>query len=120
MQMTTPFNFDTLESLLEDLPRKQRQLAQALLDKPEIFAFGTLKVLENMLHLSSITVIRFAKRLGYEGYGDMQDAVRRAYFERVGFHIPRDPEASLDSSEDFVTVVSTYFGCNDPSRNNLA
>ena len=103
--MIPPFDFEALESQLESLPRKQSQLARALLNKPEVFAFGTLKTLETLFELSGITVIRLAKSLGYDGYSDLQAAVRQSYFERVGFQMPLENQSGSDVSEDILAAT---------------
>ncbi len=96
--MIKNFDFEKLESQLAILPRKQSQLARALLDKPEVFAFGTLKTLENLFKVSGITVIRLAKSLGYDGYSDLQAAVRQSYFEKVGVQMPLEHQSEPEAS----------------------
>ena len=83
-------DFAKLYEVVGQLPRKQRELGNLLLERPELFAFGTLGALENRLGISRITIIRFAKRLGFEGYGPLQEAVREEYLRRVGFETPRN------------------------------
>lgn len=100
--MPAAFDFDRLDDAAASLPRKQRELAQALRDAPEDFAFGTLRALEHAYGVSSVTIIRFAKRLGFDGYTDLQAAVREAYFERVGFRWPHEPGAALAGADDVV------------------
>ena len=39
-------DFDELERSVAGLPRKQQQIGDALLESPEVFAFGTLASLE--------------------------------------------------------------------------
>jgi DNA-binding MurR/RpiR family transcriptional regulator len=103
--MPAAFDFERLSSLLSSLPRKQQDLARALRASPEVFAFGTLRALEHTYEVSSLTVIRFAKRLGYEGYADLQTAVREAYFERVGFRWPNEPEVMPVRGNDLVMAT---------------
>ncbi len=104
--MTAPFDFEHLDEALEALPRKQQGLARALKETPEVFAFGTLRALEHAFGVSSVTVIRFAKRLGYDGYADLQAAVRQVYFERVGFRWPGDqPGAAVVHGDDLVAAT---------------
>lgn len=80
-------DLERLVGTLDDLPRKQRQLAEVLLQKPEVFAFGTLDTIENLLDVSGITIIRFSKRLGFGGFQSLQAEVRRTYLERSGFSL---------------------------------
>lgn len=100
--MAVPFDFDRLEDVAATLPRKQQELARGLRDAPEVFAFGTLRALERAFAVSAVTVIRFAKRLGFDGYADLQGAVREAYLERVGYRWSREPAAAVEASDDLV------------------
>lgn len=95
-------DLNRLRGDLEQLPRKQRQLANVLLEKPEVFAFGTLDTIEGLLAVSGITVIRFAKRLGFSGYQALQAAVRQTYLERSGFQIPTTSVASRQDQSDLL------------------
>ena len=80
-------DLEGLAATAGQLPRKQRHLAEVLIEKPEVFAFGTLGTIENLLHVSGITIIRFSKRLGFGGFQALQAAVRRTYLERSGFSL---------------------------------
>lgn len=88
-------DFEHLQQKVKELPRKQRQLGDVLLERPEAFAFGTLNALEKLLGVSRITIIRFAKRLGFEGYGPLQEAVREVYLRHMGFQVPRSETDKL-------------------------
>jgi DNA-binding MurR/RpiR family transcriptional regulator len=103
--MPSPFDFERLDATLPSLPRKQQDLGRALRESPEVFAFGTLRALEHAYSVSSVTVIRLAKRLGYDGYADLQAAVREAYFDRVGFRWPNEVEAARAQADDLVAAT---------------
>lgn len=110
--MPSPFDFERLDAALPSLPRKQQDLARALRASPEVFAFGTLRALEHTYAVSSVTVIRLAKRLGYDGYADLQAAVREAYFDRVGFRWPNEPEAARAQADDLVSATAARHRAN--------
>lgn len=82
--------FDAVLARLDDLPRKQRLLARALLDEPEVIAFGSVREVAAHLDVNAATVMRFAQVLGYSGYQTMQAAVRRAYLQYAGLQPPHD------------------------------
>jgi DNA-binding MurR/RpiR family transcriptional regulator len=103
--MPSPFDFERLDATLPSLPRKQQELGRALRASPEVFAFGTLRALEHAYGVSAVTVIRLAKRLGYDGYADLQAAVREAYFERVGFRWPNELEVARAQADDLVAAT---------------
>lgn len=87
----------TLQALMEELPGKQRRLGEALLRRPETFALGTLATLESALGISRMTIIRFAKALGFSGYGALQDAVRGQYLQHLGFTSPEGARSAPPS-----------------------
>ncbi len=85
--------FDRLWPLLDRLPRKQHRLAQALIETPETFAFGSVREIAGKLEINGATIVRFARSLGYDGYQGLQAAVRRAYLQHAGLQAPRDEHA---------------------------
>jgi DNA-binding MurR/RpiR family transcriptional regulator len=89
----------------DSLPRKQQQLAEILRNRPEVFAFGNLRTIEQLLDVSSITVIRFAKRLGFNGFQGLQAAVRDNYLNRVGFAPPAEPSVEPAAGEDLIAAT---------------
>jgi len=91
--------FDKVREALPHLPRKQLQLATALLETPETFAFGSVRVLASLFHVNNITIIRFAQALGYSGYQALQAAVRQAYLQRAGMQPPRDATVVLSDPD---------------------
>src|SRR2546430_1350336 len=101
---TTPFALAS--ECLDDLPRKQRELARALLEQPHAFAFGSLRELGRWLDADATTILRFAQALGYSGYQALQASVRRAYLEQAG--LPAMPErVAAASTVERVEAVRT-------------
>lgn len=97
--------FSELESKLETLPRKQQLLARTILEAPEFVAFGSVRDLSARLGVNNATVIRFAKSLGFNGYQELQSAVRETYLARAGLRATRATEAtdSVDPVADAFT-----------------
>ncbi|MGH2548767.1 MAG: MurR/RpiR family transcriptional regulator, partial [Thermomicrobiales bacterium] len=87
-----------LRARLDKLPRKQYQLAQVLLNTPEMIMFGSVRELASQLDVNNATIIRFAQSLGYSGYQALQSALRQAYLPRAGLQPPRDT-SGLDNPE---------------------
>ena len=85
--------FDLVRERLDSLPRKQARLARALLDEPEVIAFGSIREVASRLDVNAATVLRFAQMLGYSGYQTLQAAVRHAYLQYAGLQAP--PEQRL-------------------------
>jgi len=60
----------------ERLTPTDRRIAGAVTDDPTLLAFGTVTDLANAIGTSRPSIVRFATRLGFAGYTDLQDQVR--------------------------------------------
>ena len=67
-----------LRFLIPTLPRAERAVAQALLEKPELICFMTLAELARETDSSDASVIRFCRKMGYSGFTDMKQAFAHA------------------------------------------
>ena len=74
---------DTFEGRLKKahLTRSGREIAQYLLDNLLKVSCMTATSIAQELNISDVTVIRFARSLGYEGYNDMQKALQQRMFD---------------------------------------
>jgi DNA-binding MurR/RpiR family transcriptional regulator len=54
----------------------ERRIAEAVLDDPTLLAFGTVSDLAERVDTSRPSVVRFATKLGFEGYPDLQRRAR--------------------------------------------
>ncbi|MGB3716849.1 MAG: MurR/RpiR family transcriptional regulator, partial [Candidatus Promineifilaceae bacterium] len=59
-----------------NLPPKQRRLARYFIDHEDVVAFASTGQIAEQTGASAATVVRFCRALGYEGYPDLQAAVR--------------------------------------------
>ena len=59
-----------------NLSPKQRKLARYLIDHEDVVAFASTSQIAEQTGTSAATVVRFCQVLGYEGYPDLQAAVR--------------------------------------------
>jgi DNA-binding MurR/RpiR family transcriptional regulator len=62
---------------MNSLSRNQQIVASYIMENLENVAFDTLKELANKINVSTTTIIRFARELGYFGYSDMQKDIQR-------------------------------------------
>ncbi|MFW5942016.1 MAG: MurR/RpiR family transcriptional regulator [Chloroflexota bacterium] len=67
---------DRILNEFDSLSPKQRALARFLLQNEAALAFYSAGDIAAEVGISPATVVRFARALGYEGYTDLQDAVR--------------------------------------------
>lgn len=60
-----------------DMTHAQKTVANYVGEHPDDIAFCTLETLAAKINVSTTTVIRFARAMGYSGFSDMQDEVKR-------------------------------------------
>lgn len=70
---------ENILAVFESLPPKQRKLARFFLDNEDIVAFASANDVGERVGTSAATVVRFCRALGYQGYTDLQAAIRRKY-----------------------------------------
>jgi DNA-binding MurR/RpiR family transcriptional regulator len=75
--------------VVDELPGSHRKVADLLLRDPESVAFGTLDSVAAAASTSSTTVLRFAARLGYDGFAALRDAVRDEVSEQLRSAVTR-------------------------------
>jgi DNA-binding MurR/RpiR family transcriptional regulator len=72
-------NLDVMTELQRnyaDLTQAQKRIAEAIVENPEFVAFATVDKLSAKLGIASSTIVRFAYRLGLDGYPELQERVR--------------------------------------------
>jgi len=77
------FISDLIASAGDRLTRTERRLAEAVLEDPTLLAFGTVSDLAARVGASRPTVVRFANKLGFDGYAALQDRVREVMSQRL-------------------------------------
>lgn len=78
-----------IDELAPTLSASQRRVAALVVGDPEAIAFGTVQSVAALAGTSSPTVVRFAARLGFDGYGGLRDAVRDEVSERLRSAVAR-------------------------------
>jgi DNA-binding MurR/RpiR family transcriptional regulator len=69
---------DLIAEVGNDLTPAERRIAREVLDEPTLLAFGTVSDLASRVGTSRPTIVRFANKLGFDGYGPLQRHVRVA------------------------------------------
>ena len=67
---------DLIASVNERLTPTERRIAEAVLEDPTLLAFGTVSGLADRVGTSRPSIVRFATKLGFEGYSDLQKRAR--------------------------------------------
>lgn len=67
---------EIVKNALEDMTRSERQVASHYLAYPNDFAFCTLEGVAAKVDTSTTSVLRFCRRIGFQGFKDLQHAAR--------------------------------------------
>lgn len=67
---------DLVAAASNQLTPTQRRIAEAVLAEPTLLAFGTVSDLADRVGTSRPSIVRFATKLGFEGYTELQKHVR--------------------------------------------
>jgi DNA-binding MurR/RpiR family transcriptional regulator len=61
----------------------ERRIAQAVLEEPTLLAFGTVSELADRVGTSRPSIVRFAAKLGFEGYAALQGQIRSGLSQQL-------------------------------------
>ena len=96
---------DRIQSIVSNLPPKQRKLAGYILKNQKPCAFMTSTALGIAAEVSESTVIRFASYMGYKGYPNFQQELR----ESLKNELSALDKFSIERVEDTSTVYQEIF-----------
>ncbi|MEM9083089.1 MAG: MurR/RpiR family transcriptional regulator, partial [Planctomycetota bacterium] len=74
---------DLIASVSERLTPTERRITEAVLEDPTLLAFGTVSDLAYRVGTSRPSIVRFATKLGFEGYTDLQAWIRDGVSQRL-------------------------------------
>ncbi|GAB4514989.1 MAG: MurR/RpiR family transcriptional regulator [Phycisphaerales bacterium] len=74
---------DLIAEASERLTPTDRRIASAVLEEPTLLAFGTVSDLASRVDTSRPSIVRFATRLGFGGYTDLQNWARDQVSEQL-------------------------------------
>jgi DNA-binding MurR/RpiR family transcriptional regulator len=77
-----------------ELSQTQKRIAEVIVEDPEFVAFATVDKVAGRLGVSPSTVVRFAYRIGLNGYQDLQDRVRQVVRSQMRSRIVDGESAS--------------------------
>lgn len=87
---------DLIASASERLTPTERRIAEVVLEDPTRLAFGTVSDLASAVDTSRPSIVRFATKLGFEGYPDLQSWVR----EQVSRQLSRPSQRIRQKDSD--------------------
>jgi DNA-binding MurR/RpiR family transcriptional regulator len=80
---TPPSLTDLVATTGADLTPTDRRIAEAVLAEPTLLAFGTVSELADRVGTSRPSVVRFAHKLGFQGYTQLQSQMRTEVSRRL-------------------------------------
>lgn len=82
--MSAPLTVEGLiQERFESLTRAERQLAAALLENYPVSGLSSITAVAQAAEVSTPTVARMVKKLGFEGFAEFQDALRAELTEKI-------------------------------------
>lgn len=74
---------DRIAAVAERLTPTDRRIATVVLDEPALLAFGTVAEVAKKAEASGPSIVRFATKLGFDGYSALQEQVRDGISEQL-------------------------------------
>ena len=110
---------DLIAAVGDQLTPSEQVLARLALDDPTVIAFGTASGVARRLDVSSPTVVRFARKLGFEGYSDLQAHIQASLAHSVvkpSDRIRSEPKAAMSEQMDLLASLEETIGDLTPER----
>ncbi len=103
---------DLVAAVSNELTPIERRIAEAVLAEPTLLAFGTVSDLADRVGASRPSVVRFARKLGFDGYTQLQRNARRDLSRRLARpseRIRHDEESSRPAREALDSAIASVF-----------
>ena len=115
----TTSTLDLVAAVSSQLTPTERRVAEAVLAEPTLLAFGTVSDLADRVGTSRPSIVRFATKLGFGGYTELQQHVRRDLSHRLSRPSERIRSAGETEVPARVAIndaISTVFDALDGER----
>lgn len=110
---------DLVAAVSGELTPAERRIAEAVLAEPTLLAFGTVSDLASRVGTSRPTIVRFANKLGFAGYTQLQRHVRSDLSHRLARpseRIRHEEGRSPGAKAVFNNAISSVFEAVDGER----
>ena len=117
--MTRSSTLDLVAAAGSDLTPTERRIAEAVLAEPTLLAFGTVSALAERVGTSRPSIVRFATKLGFEGYSDLQQHVRSDLshqLSRPSERIRQESEGTVPAKVAINDAIASVFEAIDGGR----
>lgn len=124
----TSFN-DKINQQLSLLTKSQKVVAAYYLTNLNSVAFDNLDTTARKMNISTTTVLRFARSLGYKGFSDMQEDIQKEILNKASLperlvslqnHINTANHLLMDSVQNDIDNITKTFSQIDPAALNSA
>lgn len=121
MNITGPESstLDLVAAVSSELTPTERRIAEAVLAEPTLLAFGTVSDLASRVGTSRPSIVRFATKLGFEGYTQLQQHVRSDLSHRLSRpseRIRSDGEKAVSAKVAISDAISSVFDALEGNR----
>lgn len=112
-----------IERISARLTHTEKRIAHLVGNDPELVAFGTAASVAAAADTSAPSIVRFAGKLGFAGFSDLQTNVRRELSTRISsaYKRARDPSARQDISAwieiEMLNIKETLLAIDRPQLN---
>jgi len=110
---------DLIAPVSDRLTPTERRIASAVLADPTLLAFGTVSDLADRAETSRPSIVRFANKLGFEGYTDLQSRIREQLTRQLSSpsHRIRHQDGSVAPIRSAIEdAIQHTFEALDPER----
>lgn len=97
-----PLVKDRISEKQDELTAAERRLTATLLDDSLVAGLQSITKLAESAEVSTPTVIRLARKLGYNGFPDLQDAIREEIAARMKEPLAKLEAADLSGGKDHI------------------
>lgn len=115
----TTSTLDLVAAVSSELTPTERRVAEAVLAEPTLLAFGTVSDLAGRVGTSRPSIVRFATKLGFGGYTELQQHVRRDLSHRLSRpseRIRSDGQTEVPARVAIDDAIATVFDALDGER----
>ena len=110
---------DLVAAVSRELTPTERRIAREVLDEPTLLAFGTVSDLASRVGTSRPTIVRFANKLGFDGYTQLQRHVRSDLSHRLARpseRIRHDKKIALPARAAVNNALASVFKATEGAR----
>ena len=110
---------DLIAAASEHLTPTDRRVAEAVLAEPTLLAFGTVSELADHVGTSRPSIVRFAHRLGFAGYSELQEHVRSRLSQRMSRpsdRIRQNDPGTLSAKEALEGAIASVLEASEGNR----